>query len=144
MAESKSQGLCFNCDEKFTPAHECRQLLHIEFVNEVARSDDGDPGEESNPEILLHALTGINIGRTMQLEVMVGGALLIALVDSGSTHNFVAEEVRDHLGWPIHAGCHGLKVVWPMVSTRQAEAYAATKKSAYTARCSMWIATRFR
>lgn len=98
MADRKCQGLCFNCDEKFTLAHECKQLLHIEFVNEMVGSEDEDPGEEPNPEISLHALTGINTGCTMQLEVTVGGALLMALVDSGSTHNFMADEVRGQLG----------------------------------------------
>ena len=109
----------------------------------MAGSDDDDPGEEPNPEISLHALTGINTGCTMQLEVTVGRALLMALVDSGSTHNFVAEEVRDHLGWPIHVGRHGLKVAVANGDQLASEAYAATGRSTYMAKSSTWTATHF-
>lgn len=97
MTEQKRLGLRYNCDEKFTPTHECKELLHIELFNEMAGDDTEDLDEEPNLEISLHALTGLNTGHTMQLEVTVGDTILMALVDSGSTHNFVAEEIHDHL-----------------------------------------------
>lgn len=48
----------------------------------------------------------------MQMEVRVGDATLTALVDSGSTHNFVSKATRDQLSLtmqPTHTGmrCHG-------------------------------------
>lgn len=100
--ERKRLGLCYNC-EKFTSAHECKQLLHIEFVNVVA-ADTDDLDEKPNPKISLHASTNINTDRTMQLEVTVCDVVLMALVDAGSTHNFVAEEICSRLNWPMQAG----------------------------------------
>ena len=36
MQNRRTQGLCFNCDEKFTPGHRCKgsQLLLLEANNE--------------------------------------------------------------------------------------------------------------
>jgi hypothetical protein len=50
--------------------------------------------------ISLHALTGIqsSVARTMQLKVVVNGATLTALLDSGSTHNFLDADVAARIG----------------------------------------------
>lgn len=58
-------------------------------------SDDNDQPDDGKPEISLAALTGIQprSGHTMQLQVEIGSSSLIALLDSGSTHNFIAEDV---------------------------------------------------
>lgn len=42
--------------------------------------------------------TGVSTGRTMKLRVSVQGVLLTALVDSDSTHNFLADGVAEHIG----------------------------------------------
>lgn len=51
MQKRRAQGLCFNCDEKFTAGHKCHgpQLLLLE--SNTDNSDD----EEPSPEISLHA-----------------------------------------------------------------------------------------
>lgn len=54
--------------------------------------------EEDEPEISLHALTNINTGKTMQLEVHIGNHKLVALVDFGFTHNFIADEAVQRMG----------------------------------------------
>lgn len=62
------------------------------MINEEEASE---PTEEV-PEISLHALTGVRTGDTMQVKTQVGGQELVALIDSGSTHNFLSEAaVRD-------------------------------------------------
>ena len=50
---------------------------------------------------LLAALTGINTVDTLRLSVVVAGVQLQALVDTGSTHTFIHEEVARHLGLPM-------------------------------------------
>lgn len=42
----------------------------------------------------------------MQLPVMINGVQLMALVNSGSTHNFIAAELVDRVGLKMapHAG----------------------------------------
>jgi hypothetical protein len=61
--------------------------------------------------ISLHAITGIQprSGRTMQVLVIVNGAHLSALLDSGSTHNFVDSAAAVHTGIQLTAQ-HGLHV----------------------------------
>jgi hypothetical protein len=45
-----------------------------------------------NPLISLFAMAGVRTSETMQVRIQLGGASLLALLDSGSTHNFVSEE----------------------------------------------------
>jgi hypothetical protein len=61
----------------------CKRLFTIKLI------DDSD--EEEGPTIFLHTLTGIQprSGRTMQVMVLINGAHLSALLDSGSTHSFM-------------------------------------------------------
>ena len=48
--------------------------------------------ETINPHILLLAMVGVRTSETMQVRIQLGGASLLALIDSVSTHNFVSEE----------------------------------------------------
>ena len=47
--------------------------------------------------VSLHALAGIRDERTMLLPVMIHGERLVALVDTGSTHNFLPETTMRRL-----------------------------------------------
>jgi hypothetical protein len=101
----------FHCDDLFTHGHKqvCKQL----FVIEVLGNEESDAwsGESAEPMISLHALTGIQprCTRTMQLPVMVHGVKLTALLDSGSTHNFVDTDAAARAGIKLQ-GRAGLRV----------------------------------
>jgi hypothetical protein len=66
--------------------------------------EDGDSGDQglynAEPTISIAALTGIQprTGRTMQVYVMVQGVILRALLDFGSTHNFMDSEAAARVG----------------------------------------------
>lgn len=40
-------------------------------------------------QISLHAVTGITTSQTMQVQLSINGHDFLALLDSGSTHNFI-------------------------------------------------------
>jgi hypothetical protein len=61
--------------------------------------------------ISIHALTGIRpqAGRTMQLYVIINDTRITALVDSGSTHNFMDLDTAECIGLKF-GGQAGLRV----------------------------------
>jgi hypothetical protein len=98
MEDGRSNGLSFNCDEKYVRGHHCKHLFYIESADK----DDEDKGD--NLQIWLLAITCVRISDTMQLLVHVGKRELVALLDSGSTHNFINEELAVQLGHHFSAG----------------------------------------
>jgi hypothetical protein len=64
-----------------------------------ADMDEEDVAEDLG--IPLHALTGIDIGDTMKLHVAINDSILMALVDSGSTHTFIREAVASQIGLQV-------------------------------------------
>jgi len=99
MAERRRKGLCFNCDEQYVRGHKCQRLFYLE----VTDPDGTDLPEEAAhqeppPLISLHVITGIRSADTMQIRVAIGPHVLTALLDSGSTHNFVSEVAAHKVG----------------------------------------------
>jgi hypothetical protein len=99
MARRREEGLCFNCPEKFSRDHlkQCSKkgiyLLEMDgddFAGDIFVDDSGI-------EISLNALSGMSTGQTMRLGVAMRNQSLIALVDSGPTHCFMAEHVARQL-----------------------------------------------
>jgi predicted aspartyl protease len=102
MARRREAGLCFNCPKKFSRDHlkQCsmRSIYLLEMGNEWS-PEGADVPEDM--EVSLHAITRVSTGNTMQLAVRVTHHTVAALVDSGSTHCFVAPAMAQRLG-----GCH--------------------------------------
>jgi hypothetical protein len=110
MAERRRLGLCFNCNEKYTRGHNrfCRRIFFLEGVEIDDAADDGAAtadaaGETEAPVFSLHAVAGVAIGKTMQIRVSVGATSLIALLDTGSTHSFIAEDAVRRTGLPVQS-----------------------------------------
>jgi hypothetical protein len=97
LAAKRANNKCYYYPEKFTNDHRCKAkgvfLLELDddVESEVVERDLG---------ISLHALTGINVANTMKLQVTIVGKLLLALVDTESTHTFVKEDVVTNLALP--------------------------------------------
>ncbi|KAA8542122.1 hypothetical protein F0562_023274 [Nyssa sinensis] len=133
MQRRRAQGLCFNCDERFTARHKCQgpRLLLLEgFDDNNNHTSDGSPEgpptdaspeEFSEPEITLYALAGWTAPKTMRVAARIGSHDVIVLIDSGSTHNFISERLANQLRLPVvptetftvrvangeHLKCHG-------------------------------------
>jgi len=120
MALRSKQGLCYNCDEPYVRGHKCARLFFLEVADYIVEEPDDavDTAEATTTEqaafdpngplISLAAITGIRIEETMQLRVRVGKLTLSALLDSGSTHNFIntAAAARVGLQFADSEGAH--------------------------------------
>jgi hypothetical protein len=49
----------------------------------------------------LQAIARVRFVDTMQVPVMLGNSRLVALLDSGSTHNFISEAAAQWIGLPL-------------------------------------------
>lgn len=107
--ERTTKGLCFNCDEQYSPGHKCKGKLFrlnaeqeclIEVVDPMV---EGAAEQEGEMEISLHALSGTFNPRMLRLSGSIEGHQLTVLVDSGSTHNFIQRSVAYRLGIAIKA-----------------------------------------
>ncbi|KAK1695119.1 hypothetical protein QYE76_011816 [Lolium multiflorum] len=97
MDDRRAKGLCFNCDEKFVRGHRCKRLFYIQSAD-----DEEEPVTDAQEaKISLLAVTGIPTSDTMQVSICVGDRDLVALLDSGSTHNFIHEELATVVGVPF-------------------------------------------
>jgi hypothetical protein len=107
------KGLCFNCDKTFALGHVCARLFYLETVNnkdvealttELTATTLSEAGVTTNGPVdatvfivSLHAMAGIRTAKTMLLPVMIHGERLTALVDTGSTHNFLSGDAMRRL-----------------------------------------------
>ncbi|OIT26376.1 hypothetical protein A4A49_56933, partial [Nicotiana attenuata] len=121
MEERRSKGLCFNCDEKYTFGHVCknkRQLFYMEIEEQqdpveleeevmfdaaelltiMAQGLETDEEGSILPLVSMHAVSGIHDFRTMRVTVSVKGKAVQVLIDTGSTHNFLDINIAKKLG----------------------------------------------
>jgi hypothetical protein len=109
--ERRRQGLCFNCDEPYVRGHVCQRLFYLEvddFLGEAAGEGGVDPLEEpAAPDVTgVNALAGIRTDKTLLLPVTINGERLLALMDTGSTHNFLNGDMMSRLGLAMAGGEH--------------------------------------
>jgi len=141
--ERRHLGLCYNYDEKFGRGHNrvCKRLFLLNSAIEDDPEDDVADEEiatDESPHISLHAIAGVSVRDTMQIRVSVGAAVFTVLLDSGSTHNFIAEEAALRSGLPMQRRprltatvANGERVTCPGV-LRHAPSSSATTRSAPT------------
>ena len=105
IQNKRAKGLCFRCDEKFTPGHRCKdrslQVLTVCDDGEdksLAGEDEEDVEVEEHPhldsiEVSLNSVVGFTPSHTMKIKGTIGEREVTVLVDSGATHNFIASRV---------------------------------------------------
>ena len=98
ITDRRAKGLCFNCDELFAPGHRCKPaLFHIVLVEDGQNCEDDD----DDLELSLNAIRGEHNAQTFQVRVMVSGKTFWALLDTGSTHNFIKNSAAKELGLTV-------------------------------------------
>ncbi|XP_048549353.1 uncharacterized protein LOC125528980 [Triticum urartu] len=108
-----ANGLCFKCGDRYSREHRCKpatQLptIHVGDYGELLSDDAvhaldllGAPAQpEPTPECCVlstHAVTGTETPHTIRLRALVGNQVMLLLVDSGSTHNFISTAFVDRI-----------------------------------------------
>lgn len=99
----RANGLCFHCGDKYSTEHQCKkpmQLLTIQMGKhgEILTEDVVQALELlTEPEIMescqlsSHAVSGAEINETIHVRALVGNKVMLALIDSGSSHSFLGE-----------------------------------------------------
>jgi hypothetical protein len=81
----------------------CRRIFYIGGVELDGDALPDDAAGQDAPVFSLRAVAGMPICDTMQVRVTVGAASLTALLDTGATHNFIAEEAAHRTGLQAHS-----------------------------------------
>lgn len=122
MDARRAKGLCFNCDDKFSPRHRCKAkqflLLLTDSEDQPPPADlavlepsllEPDPGSEDSPPLCEHfqlsrtALVGSLTPKTLRVQGMVRELVVTILIDSGSSHNIMQPRIAEFLQFPITA-----------------------------------------
>lgn len=92
--EKRVKGLCFSCDEKYTPGHKYKnqKLFRLEKEPEdeeemeLGIEDEGGTLELRAIKLSLNSITGVN---SIRLLGKINGREVGFLIDTGATHNFI-------------------------------------------------------
>lgn len=120
MTARRQKGLCYNCDDNWSPEHRCKAKFQgilmeeteeeskcvaneCEIMNECEPLEDHGkfPIDLDSPNISYHALRGHFVASTLRLKGNITGKMVTILVDSGSTHNFIQTKVARQWRLPI-------------------------------------------
>ncbi|XP_019157771.1 PREDICTED: uncharacterized protein LOC109154433 [Ipomoea nil] len=113
IREKRDKGLCFRCDEKYTPGHRCKGRFLVLIGDEDDKPLEDDPmvvnqyhtDEEviSGDVSVLNTMTGPGSPRSLRLIGNIKGSSCMVLIDSGSTHNFITPAIAERLHLPTKA-----------------------------------------
>ncbi|XP_059284972.1 uncharacterized protein LOC132038306 [Lycium ferocissimum] len=118
MQAKRAQGLCFWCDDKYTPGHKCnlpKQLFVLEMeegepdkgievleqIEEDGEKDKWSNTEVNTPLISFCALTGLQGAQTIHVVGYHEKRPIQLLLDGGSTHNFIDVNAVKKLGCTV-------------------------------------------
>ena len=115
-AEKMAKGLCFICDQPYERGHKCSSVGKQLFLVEVLGEEDEEgettgtkpfagemefEGAEVTPQLSINAMNGSPGYNTMRVNGDLGKKIIHILLDSGSTHNFLDEQLAKKLGYKL-------------------------------------------
>jgi len=112
MAYRKAKGLCYKCGNKWGPQHHCPESVSLHVVEELwqifsegdesptlsSQSAESDSGDDLMA-LSAYAATGINSGKTIKLQASILQHKALVLLDSGSSHSFISEQMAALLSY---------------------------------------------
>ncbi|GMI79828.1 hypothetical protein HRI_001652100 [Hibiscus trionum] len=115
--ERRLKGLCYYCDDRYTPGHKCK-TPHLFMLDDDGLLDDTAPPPTVPPTTLdttltppdlvgdhstmsFNALAGYHNPTTLRVDDTILGKPVRILIDGGSTHNFIQSRVAKYLALPI-------------------------------------------
>lgn len=101
--DRREKGLCYYCDEKFSPGHRCErpQLFMMEDTGEASFDMENGETMPKVPEISFHAIAGTDHPQTLRVLGRLKNKELVVLIDSGNTHNFIDQTIVTRYGLPV-------------------------------------------
>ncbi|KAI3716153.1 hypothetical protein L6452_23281 [Arctium lappa] len=112
----RAQGLCYRCDEKYSPGHHCKKKeLSVMVVQEEEGSEDHteltNMDQKMDVAVSLNSVIGFVTPKTMKLEGMVEDQKVVILIDSGAFHNFISSTLVEKLELPVnHTGGYDISL----------------------------------
>ncbi|VFQ80644.1 unnamed protein product [Cuscuta campestris] len=105
--ERNKKGLCWYCDEKWVPGHNCK---HRFLVLMGPDDDDEDTSDLTPPGHTEDTISGdvssilslAGSPRSLKLAGSINGVAVQVLLDGGSTHNFLHPAVAERLALVLH------------------------------------------
>jgi hypothetical protein len=111
--------LCYNCDEPFVRGHQCKRVFYLEARDFTDNNDTPTKHETTDPTVVeevttdvmanalvvsLYALACISTSKSMVVPVLIKGERFLALLGTGSTHNFLRGDTMQRLGLTTSGG----------------------------------------
>ncbi|XP_071680601.1 uncharacterized protein [Lolium perenne] len=115
-AYRRARNLCFTCGEKYAPGHKCGNTVQLHVVEELlsmlqvsdsegeactAETEVFEDAITDSHEVLMsiskQAVNGSEAPRSMRLSGQIQGRDVLILIDSGSSSNFVSENLASKL-----------------------------------------------
>lgn len=114
LTEKRQKGLCYHCDQKYEPGHDCRKKkLYVMIADEqthdgpteeelaiIWEGNNGDTLPETTKQLAkvsINAMNGSPGTGTIKLQGHLHGRPITILVDSGSTHDFISTSLVKQL-----------------------------------------------
>nr|KYP63732.1 Transposon Ty3-G Gag-Pol polyprotein [Cajanus cajan] len=106
MQLRRDKGLCYTCNDKFTPSHRCPNkqylLLHFDELDDPPDSiTEAVTDNALEHHLSYHALKGSSGVGTMRFQGSINGVTVQILLDSGSSDNFLQPRIAHYLNLPI-------------------------------------------
>ncbi|XP_028776266.1 uncharacterized protein LOC114733022 [Neltuma alba] len=146
MQIRREKGLCYTCDEKFSPTHKCANkqlmMLHSEEDSEdVTEEHDEVPVESTFHHLSLHALRGTQGPATIRFNGSIYGTNVQILLDGGSSDNFLHPRIVQHLQLPVEqtTEVRVLGGIGPIKRTNQVVVDVPVKICDYTLKMTMLV-----